>query len=168
MESPCWVSEAWTPDEVTPEPSRIEFKALWDTGATNSVITQNVVDACGLESDGFKEGVHHAFGTEENVPIYFVNFVLLNKVKVQGIPVTVGKMHGVDILIGMDIIGLGDFALTNMDGKTKFSFRIPSIADIDFVAEVNEQKRRVRSQSTYSSTSRRAKRRQKGRSKGKG
>ena len=35
----------------------------------------------------------------------------------------------------MDIIGVGDFAVTNRDGKTKFSFRLPSRADIDFVVE---------------------------------
>lgn len=31
-----------------------------------------------------------------------------------------------DMLIGMDIILLGDFCLTNKDGKSVFSFRIPS------------------------------------------
>ena len=38
-----------------------------------------------------------------------------------------------DVLIGMDIIGSGDFAITNHKGKTVFSFRIPSIGRIDFV-----------------------------------
>ena len=46
-----------------------------------------------------------------------------------------GAPQGADILIGMDIIGVGDFAVTNRDGKTKFSFRLPSRADIDFVVE---------------------------------
>ena len=40
-----------------------------------------------------------------------------------------------DVLIGMDIISRGDFAITHPGGRTKFSFRVPSQADIDFVEE---------------------------------
>ena len=36
------------------------------------------------------------------------------------------------VLIGMDIINLGDFAVTNKNGRTAFSFRTPSIEYIDF------------------------------------
>ena len=39
------------------------------------------------------------------------------------------------VLIGMDVIGFGDFAITNVNGITKVSFRIPSIAEIDYVME---------------------------------
>ena len=35
----------------------------------------------------------------------------------------------------MNIINTGDFAVTNVRGRTKFTFRVPSQADIDFVAE---------------------------------
>lgn len=43
-----------------------------------------------------------------------------------------------DILIGMDIITLGDFAITNVGGKTVFSFRTPSTKMIDYVEEINK------------------------------
>jgi uncharacterized protein YchJ len=43
--------------------------------------------------------------------------------------------RGIDVLIGMDILGLGDFAVTHHQGKTTFSFRVPSRHEIDFVAE---------------------------------
>ena len=36
------------------------------------------------------------------------------------------------ILDGMDIISLGDFAITNQNGQTTFSFRIPSSQTIEF------------------------------------
>jgi len=39
---------------------------------------------------------------------------------------------GCDILIGMDVINMGDFAICNEDGRTTFSFRTPSIETIDF------------------------------------
>ena len=37
-----------------------------------------------------------------------------------------------DVVIGMDVICNGDLAITNQDDKTTFSFRIPSVAEIDF------------------------------------
>jgi hypothetical protein len=43
-------------------------------------------------------------------------------------------MGKTDVLIGMDIISRGDFALTHKEGKTVFSFRYPSLATIDFFA----------------------------------
>ena len=63
-----------------------------------------------------------------------VNILLVNKVEVYQIKVTEGKISGdADVLIGMDIIGRGDFAVTNKNDKTVFSFRIPSLECIDFV-----------------------------------
>ena len=35
----------------------------------------------------------------------------------------------------MDIIGMGDFAVTHSDGKTTFSYRWPSSEKIDFVEQ---------------------------------
>jgi len=34
---------------------------------------------------------------------------------------------GEDIIIGMDIISMGDFVITNARGKTLFSFVIPTL-----------------------------------------
>jgi uncharacterized protein YchJ len=58
---------------------------------------------------------------------------LPNKVIIPDIKVLSGDFQGYDIIIGMDIITLGDFALTNFEGKTKCSFRMPSMMEIDFV-----------------------------------
>ena len=67
--------------------------------------------------------------------VFLVNIVLPNKVGFPELTVTAGKLYGADVLIGMDIIGKGDFAVTHPNGNTKFSFRMPSQADIDFVKE---------------------------------
>jgi hypothetical protein len=130
----CSVSEAWDPNGSAPKPLFRPFKALWDTGATRSMISQNVVDACGLISTGF-EDTHHAQGTTKDVPVFLVNIQLPTDVQVIGVPALRGKFIGFDVLIGMDIITKGDFAVTNRKGRTKFTFRIPSQADIDFYAE---------------------------------
>ena len=42
-----------------------------------------------------------------------------------------------DMVIGMDIISKGDFAITNKDEKTTFSFRVPSVEEIDFSSTVH-------------------------------
>ena len=115
--------------------------AIWDTGATHSVISQRVVDQCGLIPIGLVTS-HHAQGKTENVPRFVVNIMLPNGVRFPGLPVILGDLLGGDVLIGMDIISQGDFAVTNLDGITKFSYRYPSSADIDFVREHKVQSAR--------------------------
>jgi hypothetical protein len=107
------------------------FNAIWDTGATSSVITQQVVDRCCLKPIGMAE-VAHAVG-KELAEVYFVNIGLPNGVAFMFIRAIKGKLVSGDVLIGMDIISQGDFAVTNKDNKTVFSFRMPSVECIDFV-----------------------------------
>ena len=45
-----------------------------------------------------------------------------------------------DLLIGMDIITIGDFSISNVGGNTTFSFRVPSIKTVDFVDESQKLK----------------------------
>ncbi|GMQ96553.1 MAG: hypothetical protein BMS9Abin15_0226 [Gammaproteobacteria bacterium] len=68
--------------------------------------------------------------------------MLPNTAGVTGVRVTEANRIGndVDVLIGMDIITLGDFAVTTYNGKTTFSFRMPSLTEIDFVKEIESQK----------------------------
>jgi len=54
--------------------------------------------------------------------------------------VTEGKLSGADALIGMDIIGRGDFAISNFEGKTAFTYRTPSVAKTDYVEAMNKAK----------------------------
>ena len=67
------------------------------------------------------------------VNTYLINIVLPNNVEVANLRVSEGKLIGkANVLIGMDIITRGDFAVTNFRGKTVFSFQMPSIGHIDF------------------------------------
>lgn len=119
----------------TPIPPFVNFKAVWDTGATNTVISQKVVDACGLKQIGATK-VFTA-GGECICEIYLINIGLPNGVAFPNVRVTKADMGTTEVLIGMDIISSGDFALTHKDGKTCFSFRLPSLAKIDFVEAAN-------------------------------
>jgi hypothetical protein len=50
--------------------------------------------------------------------------------------VTKGKLAaGSEMLVGMDVIGQGDFAVSNYEGRTCFSFRFPSAERIDFTGK---------------------------------
>ena len=135
LKNRCSVSQAFDPNRGGVAPPLHEFDAIWDTGATNSCIAQAVIDACGLVPTGMAQvhGVHGA----DTVETYLVNIRLPNTFIVWGVRVTRGNLLGADILIGMDIINQGDFAVTNLGGVTKFSFRMPSQVHIDFVEEFN-------------------------------
>lgn len=131
----CEVTGGWDPDNPDErEPGREKFTALWDTGATNSVISQVVVDACELLPIGFTE-VFHVDGSYLS-EVYLVNITLPSDFTVSNLSVAKADIPLADILVGMDIISLGDFAISNQNGGTKFTFRIPSIEDIDFAADL--------------------------------
>jgi predicted aspartyl protease len=142
LSSECGVCMSFDPKKETGIHPRIEkFNAIWDTGATNSVITKSVVDKLGLISTGFAK-VYHANGSEV-VNTYNVNIALPNNVEFHSLRVTEGKLNNGDVLIGMDIISNGDFSVCANEGKTIFSFQFPSTHSIDFVKEFNEEKKRV-------------------------
>ena len=110
------------------------YKALWDTGATNCVITQKIIDDLKLKPIGMTK-VNTASHVEVDAEIYIVSILLPNKICVPNVRVTKGNISGHDLLIGMDIINRGDFAVTHNKGKTSFSFRMPSVEEIDFTKQ---------------------------------
>ena len=139
IETACLISPPFDPATDGPNhPPVTQFKAIWDTGATSSVITQQVIDACNLQPTGIAE-VHGVHGKDFS-ETYLVNIVLQSGVGFPNIQVTKGKLTGVDVLIGMDIITRGDFVITNQGGNTICSFRTPSQTTIDFVQEENKRK----------------------------
>jgi predicted aspartyl protease len=133
--SDCGICVAYDPLSGKPHPKVEKFNAIWDTGATGTVITKKVVDALGLKPVS-KTKVRHANG-ESIVNVYYINLFLPNQVAFKFIPVTEGILgDDANVLIGMDVITKGDFAVTNYNGKTTFSFRVPSLAEIDFNLDV--------------------------------
>ena len=111
-------------------PAHHEFNAIWDTGATNTVISHNVVAKLDLKPIDLVRtqttgGVHLS-------NVYYVNIVLPNNVGFSRRRVTEGNIGGFDVLIGMDIITKGDLAISNFNQKTTFTFRIPSLEKFDF------------------------------------
>ena len=133
LKSPVNISTAFDPRFTHNPPELKEFSAVWDTGATNTFISQKVVDDCDLKPTGIID-VQSA-GEGFRSPVYLVNLMLPQKVGFANLRVARATITDGDVLIGMDIISKGDFAVTNNAGKTVFSFRIPSLERIDFVKQ---------------------------------
>ncbi|MBW8049185.1 MAG: retroviral-like aspartic protease [Cytophagales bacterium] len=112
------------------------FTAIWDTGATVTCITPKVVKELGLKPIS-KRKIYGADGElKEPADTFFVDIILPDKVIVRQVNVAELKnLKGCDILIGMDIITIGDFSITNINRKTTFSFRMPSLEEIDYVKQ---------------------------------
>jgi len=111
---------------------------LWDTGAACSVVTQRVVAELNLKP--IKYGTVSTPNGEYETPFFYVRIGLPNHVMVGPLLVPLGQPSGCDVLIGMDVIANGDFAVSNYNGKTTFSFRIPSIESTDYVKNANISK----------------------------
>ena len=114
-----------------------EINALWDTGATGTCISREVVQQLELIPTGMMT-IQTASGTED-VNTYAVNIILPNNVGVQGVPVcdsAIGE-QGIGMLVGMDIIQMGDFSVTNVNKKTVFTFRIPSVKTVNYAEEAD-------------------------------
>jgi hypothetical protein len=117
---------------------KLEFKALWDTGATNSVITKETAKKLGLKPVTFTT-VHHGGGNSVenvyNVSIFLPNHLVVPLVRVTECTETAGRF---DAIIGMDIITAGDFSISHVGGKSTFTFRMPSVKEVDFIKELND------------------------------
>ena len=117
-----------------------EARALWDTGATHSVIHPRIAHRLNLRpvDKTMVQGVH---GSEE-VNVYIVNIELPDGITALNV-VSTGANIGdeIDVLIGMDIIGAGDFAIC---GSTFFSFVTPTFDNpVNFVDKANRANEQI-------------------------
>lgn len=110
----------------------VPVRAQWDTGATGTCISKDIVSRLNLLPTGMVR-VHTPTGTA-TLNKYLVNLVLNNEIIIPNVSVMDSEIgnQGIDVLIGMDIISHGDFAVSNFEGKTQFSFRVPSREHADY------------------------------------
>jgi len=141
LKTPCTVFLPHRPETMTPEQLKsikgVKCQCLWDTGASSSCISKRLAKDLGLIQTGVAK-TFTAAGLSQT-KTYVVNIGLPNHVQIPMVMVSEAELNGFDVLIGMDIITLGDFSITNVDGKTVFSFRVPSIETIDYVQQENEK-----------------------------
>jgi uncharacterized protein YchJ len=122
----------------------VDVKALWDTGASGSVVTQATAKKLELAPIGKARVVYGGNEIDENV--YLVCIYLPNHVIFPAKVTECDDKTQFDLIIGMDIISRGDFSITNKNNKTKVTFRVPSLADHDYVEEENQKKKSIPTQ----------------------
>lgn len=128
------------PGKIKEDDKRIfDTLALWDTGASGSVITKSLAQKMGLKPQS-RQKVYHA-GGQSISNVYIVNIYFEPKIRVLSVRVTeCDDNHRFGMIIGMDVITMGDFSISNFANKTTFSFRVPSEKKTDYVKEHNERK----------------------------
>jgi len=124
----------------------VNIKALWDTGATLTFIKPQLRDRLKLRmfrtgSSISIAGVGGLVKADFTVLAVFLasNFVIeYCPAYVVDFPVNI------DMVIGMDIISMGDFAVCNAEDKTSFSFVVPPLPDrINFVDKADMLNNRI-------------------------
>ena len=122
--------------EVFYKGKSVKCKALWDTGATDCCVSQDVVRQLSLISTG-KANITTPNQTSER-DTYLVDVSLPNNVRVNDLCVIDSNIEkqNIGMLIGMNIINLGDFTVSNFQDKTTFAFRIPSESITDYAKQI--------------------------------
>ena len=115
-------------------------RALWDTGATGTCISKDVVEKLQLIPTG-KKNIKTPSGSSI-VNTFLVSIILPNNVIVPNIEVCDSEIgdQNVDVLVGMNIITMGDLAISNYNNQTVFTFRVPSRKRTDYAMELNIEK----------------------------
>ena len=99
-------------------------KALWDTGASCSCISERLARKMGLHP--VDTGVGISTIGQQDITYYIVDVCLtpemiFRNIKIAGFPL---ENHDVDFIIGMDIISKGNLSVTNKNGNTEVKFTI--------------------------------------------
>jgi predicted aspartyl protease len=114
--------------------------ALLDTGATRSGITHKLANRMKLISKDTKD-VGTANG-KLNAPLHTIDVILPKEKIIEDLEVVeiADDDSGYEFIIGMDIIKMGDLAITYASGKLMFSFRMPPAEKhIDFEYELMKE-----------------------------
>ncbi len=111
-----------------PEEVYISQNAMWDTGATNTLISPKIIQTLKLKPFG-KSSISSANGVIE-ANSYLIHVGLPSGSIITNILALENDNEDYEIVIGMDIITQGDFAFSNKDEHSTFSFRIPSSEEI--------------------------------------
>ena len=123
----------------------IEVKILWDTGATLTFMKPELRDKLKLsmvrtESSAVIAGV----GGQLKADFTYASILISQNFIIEYCPIYVLDFPvNADIVIGMNIINMGDFSVNNTNANTSFSFIMPPLFDrINYadIADVLNQK----------------------------
>ena len=113
--------------QILANPLDLTFTAVWDTGATHSVITPNAINKLNLSGQIIRYTKVRGVNSESEQPVYIVGGIVLpNNIIFYNWELTESNIgDDADLLIGMDIISNGELTISRKEGKTKFCFSYP-------------------------------------------
>ena len=104
------------------------------------MVSRNAAKQCRLAIQDHIR-VNHVQGKEDNVPRFLIDLRLADDLYIRNAWAVEGNFEqgsdpatDFDVIIGMNVLTVGDFAISNYDGKTLLTFRAPSEERIDFSA----------------------------------
>jgi hypothetical protein len=145
------VPELKTPIKVSPvstltpalKDTSVMVNAIWDTGATCTVITHELQRQLNLYP--VRKAIAKGVNSITKTDMVIISITLPNGAVIQGVTAMVADINsdGSHVLIGMDVITLGDFSISNTDSETVFSFAIPPFKErltlVERAAAANQQ-----------------------------
>lgn len=114
--------------------------ALWDTGAATSVMTRELAERLGFRFD--KESLSRGISGEEMSKYGYAYVSLVaNGGVIDTLTGIVERLPRNDysFIIGMDVIGRGNFAISSDGLTTTLSFTIPGTTTVDFTKTAEEE-----------------------------
>ena len=105
--------------------SMMAVNALWDTGSTESLISEKIVKM--IEPILKSKAKYVTKDTVIESETYAVSLSLSDEITFRDVLMKKADLSdkNVDIIIGMDIISRGDFEIRNYNNLVEFAFRIP-------------------------------------------
>lgn len=121
-------------DNKTPKQAKAKkYHCVWDTGCSGVAISNRIAAELGLKPIDITKVATAGGIIDSNV--YILSLWLPNRIHLPQVRVTECRLSaGLDCLIGMDVIKHGDFCVSNFNGKTTMSFRVPSVEATDYYA----------------------------------
>ena len=107
------------------EGSMMAVNALWDTGSTESLISEKIVKM--IEPILNNKSKYVTRDVVIECETYAVSLSLSDEITFRDVLMKKADLSdkNVDIIIGMDIISRGDFEIRNYNNLVEFAFRIP-------------------------------------------
>ena len=107
------------------EGSMMAVNALWDTGSTESLISEKIVKM--IEPILKNKSKYVTRDIVIECETYAVSLSLSDEITFRDVLMKKADLSdkNVDIIIGMDIISRGDFEIRNYNNLVEFAFRIP-------------------------------------------
>jgi predicted aspartyl protease len=118
-------SKAFCIEHGYPLKPPVEVRALWDTGAEGTCISEELARELGLKLMDDAMTVNGVYGSAF-ANVYDLDVVLSEEITVANILAPeINNNKDFDIIIGMNIINLGTFIITNKNGNTTLYFSVP-------------------------------------------